>query len=603
MCTDDSACPGSAHAGPGDAAAPAGFASVAEALRAGRAAADYLNSPAARDLDGAACGEALVAIGAIASGLAAAQNGLLRRFDADVRPRRRRVRHHRRLARRPDRPGPQGRQGRRPADAPAGPPPAAGRRGRRRGRHDLVGAGDGRLDRPDRRRGHAAGRRPDPAGSRRRPGRTWTGCGSSPRPPTRPGAPPHPDDDPPGKGFEDRFLQLDTTMDGAGRLTGDLTPECAAAVTAVLQALGKKRGPEDDRTAAQRFHDALQEGCELLIRAKMVPDRAGLRHPRRRPDPPVGPARHGRRLRWSRRPGCGPGPASTATSPARTPRPSPATPSSSRRHRQPRLGRHRPDDHPRHRRPRAPARHGGQPRPARPASRTATGRTRCRRRRRRRCCTAWPGSRSTSSPAPSGIASALRRTLLGAPLNGKSVHLDVGYCDHIPAAIRRAVIARDKHCAWPGGCDRPAAVSDVHHITHKKDGGPTSVNDCMLALPIPPRHLHPPLGMENRTPTRRNPPRHRTPRPDPPKPPAPHHPTRVTRPESQPVHTPTTRPRRESTTPSRAPARSDDGNCRAASVRADRPLPLRPADSAGPAVRHHRRGHPPGRPSARSRRS
>src|SRR6202034_2200614 len=28
-------------------------------------------------------------------------------------------------------------------------------------------------------------------------------------------------------------------------------------------------------SAAQRYHDALQEGCELLIRAKMVPDRAG----------------------------------------------------------------------------------------------------------------------------------------------------------------------------------------------------------------------------------------------------------------------------------------------------------------------------------------
>ena len=82
---------------------------------------------------------------------------------------------------------------------------------------------------------------------------------------------------------------------------------------------------------------------------------------------------------------------------------------------------------------------------------------------------------------PGGIASALRRTLLGAQLNGKSVLLDVGYSDQIPAAIRHAVIARDKHCAWPAGCDRPAAVSDVHHITHKKDGGPTSVNDCMLA--------------------------------------------------------------------------------------------------------------------------
>jgi hypothetical protein len=81
---------------------------------------------------------------------------------------------------------------------------------------------------------------------------------------------------------------------------------------------------------------------------------------------------------------------------------------------------------------------------------------------------------------PGAIASALRRTLLGAQLNGKSIPLDVGYKDHIPAAIRHAVIQRDKHCAWPAGCDRPAAVSDVHHITHKKDGGPTSVNDCLL---------------------------------------------------------------------------------------------------------------------------
>src|SRR5258708_1374952 len=76
MCTDDG---GSS----GIAGSRAGFGSVMEALRMGRAAADYLNSPAARDLDGTGCGEALVQIGAISSRLAAAQNGLLRRFDAD----------------------------------------------------------------------------------------------------------------------------------------------------------------------------------------------------------------------------------------------------------------------------------------------------------------------------------------------------------------------------------------------------------------------------------------------------------------------------------------------------------------------------------------
>jgi hypothetical protein len=68
-----------------------------------------------------------------------------------------------------------------------------------------------------------------------------------------------------------------STFDGAGVLRGDLTPECAAAVAAVLEALGKKAGPEDTRTEGQRFHDALQRGCELLIRAKMVPRRVGDR--------------------------------------------------------------------------------------------------------------------------------------------------------------------------------------------------------------------------------------------------------------------------------------------------------------------------------------
>ena len=36
-----------------------------------------------------------------------------------------------------------------------------------------------------------------------------------------------PDDDPAGEGLEDGFLQLDTTMDGAGRLIGDRRPSAA----------------------------------------------------------------------------------------------------------------------------------------------------------------------------------------------------------------------------------------------------------------------------------------------------------------------------------------------------------------------------------------
>jgi Domain of unknown function (DUF222) len=58
---------------------------------------------------------------------------------------------------------------------------------------------------------------------------------------------------------------LDLHFRGAGKLNGDLTPECAAALTAMLDALGKKAGPEDDRTTSQRHHDALEEGCQCWL--------------------------------------------------------------------------------------------------------------------------------------------------------------------------------------------------------------------------------------------------------------------------------------------------------------------------------------------------
>ncbi|HUA43135.1 MAG TPA: DUF222 domain-containing protein [Streptosporangiaceae bacterium] len=76
-------------------------------------------------------------------------------------------------------------------------------------------------------------------------------------------------------GFADRRLRLATTFGGAGRLDGDLTGRCAAAVQAVLDSLGKRAGPEDTRTAGQRQHDALEEAMLRLIGADMLPQRAG----------------------------------------------------------------------------------------------------------------------------------------------------------------------------------------------------------------------------------------------------------------------------------------------------------------------------------------
>ena len=46
-------------------------------------------------------------------------------------------------------------------------------------------------------------------------------------------------------GFNDRAPWVDTTIGGAGRVSGDLTPGCAAALAVVLDALSGKTGPED----------------------------------------------------------------------------------------------------------------------------------------------------------------------------------------------------------------------------------------------------------------------------------------------------------------------------------------------------------------------
>ncbi|HEY7260433.1 MAG TPA: DUF222 domain-containing protein, partial [Trebonia sp.] len=346
--------------------------------------------------------------------------------------------------------------------------------------------------------------------------------------------------------FDERYFQVASTFDGAGVARGDLTPECAAAVQAVLEALGKKAGPEDARTEGQRFHDALQLGCEMLIRAKMVPDRAGadtqvlvhvaLSQLREMPGASViedswlagqpgyltgkdaetaacdaltipvvtghadmtiidqmislALAAHGAGYAGQpegaadssdagARPGPGDGDAREHHSyggrgdgggDSRAP----ASTGGDHADRDGTAGNHadapdspggghsdRPADTD------APDGPGGRPGPISPEASQAL-----------RYAIARLAIDFVSGP--DNIASALRTGLLKAPFNTPSLPLDIGHSDSIPAAIRRAVTLRDKHCSWPGGCDTPAAGCDVHHHTHQHDGGPTSLTNCGL---------------------------------------------------------------------------------------------------------------------------
>src|SRR5216684_844848 len=256
----------------------------------------------------------------------------------------------------------------------------------------------------------------------------------------------------PDDGFEDRSVKLETTFQGAGVLTGDLTPECAAVVTAVLDALSAPAGAEDTRTHAQRYHDGLAEAMRRLVAAGLLPERAGQ---------PVKVWAHvsladllvldgssalleewigSARAAWAAHRAAGPQDGTGAV-------------------------------------PEGGAADTGAAGPQ-AGSGAAPGPDTAR---------AWQaleqaiiGKAVDLLSGPGGLASFLRRRQLGARLGGPSLPLDVGFSQNVPAAIRNAVILRDKHCRWAGRCNQPAAACQVHHVTHKANGGKTSLKDCVL---------------------------------------------------------------------------------------------------------------------------
>jgi len=75
-------------------------------------------------------------------------------------------------------------------------------------------------------------------------------------------------------------------------------------------------------------------------------------------------------------------------------------------------------------------------------------------------------------------------------LGGVSEPLDVGRAMRtIPLSLRRALVARDGGCAFPG-CDRPPGLCQSYHAQHWADGGATSIDNCVLLCETHHRHVH-----------------------------------------------------------------------------------------------------------------
>jgi|SRR5579875_412729 hypothetical protein len=303
-------------------------------------------------------------------------------------------------------------------------------------------------------------------------------------------APPDPEDerDP----DLDRGVFLDTTIDGAGIIRGDLTPTCAAKIRAVLDALSAPHGKDDRRTRPQRLHDALDEAMNRLLASDLLPQRVGQPvkalvhiHFGELLDLDDGSVLQDKwiadyRARWAAaRAAASVGPSDggawldgdTARAimcdamavPVVTGDIDPAAVEDLitvcvEYHRV---------------RIQAATGHDGG----------ATGSDDTDRQDRTGTHAEVMAMLEQQILAkvlqvvsgPGGVASFLRRNLLGKGLNGPSLPLDVGETDQIPVHLRRLVALRDQGCGFPGGCDQPASGCEPHHVVHRSDGGHTSL--------------------------------------------------------------------------------------------------------------------------------
>ncbi len=276
-------------------------------------------------------------------------------------------------------------------------------------------------------------------------------------------------------GFDDRSLRLATTFRGAGKLHGDLTPQCATALAAVLEALGKRTGPEDLRSKWQRDHDALEEVMRRLIAAGCLPERAGqptqiqlhLTLDQLRGLPGAAAAE----AAWTGLAAAGPGYDCDATivpvvtghvDPGVLDRlaaallPGPDAKTSSRD------GRDGPNS------PQGP---GGQD------GKAEAARRRLAEQAARQIVLAHAADLMSG---PAGLADYLRTGLLNGPAAAVSLPLDTGAAtETIPAHLRRLVITRDRRCRFPG-CGQPPAACQPHHILPRSKGGRTCLTNLLL---------------------------------------------------------------------------------------------------------------------------